>query len=223
MNDNLDELSRINIFLEEQEDSITQSFSNLIQSTGEHGDLHAVGNKLMRDIRNGVTTGPDLYLQSLPQTKNHKKLFGVLVQLTAHDLLSLIKARDCQQTAEAIKHLMMAKYHLGRLQGAFDSGLYTLNEKNTPTEPSARRPKDRIETIKSKILSLLEYSAKSGKRAKSLEEAFNLINQDLGAFLISQHFTKPTVDGIPRAVNRWRKTDTAFNNNFIKITEKLMN
>lgn len=216
------ELATIEDYLEEQEDRLTSRLSHLLECAGEYGDLHSVCQKLLHDIRTGETTWTGLYLESLPQTTNHKKLFGVLVQLTAHFLLSLIEARDKNKTAKAIESLSMAQYHLGRLSGAFDSGLYTLDKKNSPPEAVARQPNDRIEKIKNQVLTLLEISAKKEAKAKNLEGVFDLITPDLQAFLTAQHITTPTADGIPRAVSRWRKNDTAFNNKFIQLTEKLM-
>lgn len=216
------ELATIKDYLEEQEDRLTSRLSHLLECAGEYGDLHSVCQKLLHDIRTGETTWQDLYLESLPQTTNHKKLFGVLVQLTAHFLLSLIEARDNNETAKAIESLSMAQYHLGRMSGAFDSGLYTLDNKNSPPEAVARQPKDRIERIKNQVLTLLEINVKMRNKAKNLEGVFDLINPDLHEFLTAQHITSPMIDGIPRAVSRWKKTDTAFAHKFMQLTEKLM-
>lgn len=221
MTDQKREITKIKKYLEEQEDRLTDSFSDLLQCTGEHGDLHSFCQKLLDALDTGETTWQHLYLQSLAQTTDHKKLFDVLLQLTAHFLMSLIKARENGNTAEAVENLSMARYHLGRLHGAFDSGLYTLNKKDNSPKLIPRKPKDRIEQIKNQVLKLLDCSVKMGDKADNLEEAFKLIRTDLQEFLTTHHFTTPNMDGIQRAVSRWRKTDTAFNNKFIQLIEKL--
>lgn len=222
MTDHKKDFAKIKKYLEEQENQVSNGLSALLQCAGEHGDLYSVCQQVLHGNRTGESTWQDLYLESLPQTNNPKQLFGVLVQLTAHFLLSLIEARDKNKIPEAIESLSMAKYHLGRVQGAFDSGLYTLNKKNSPSEATARQPNDRIEKIKNQVLMLLEISVKMRDKANNLEGVFDLITPDLQEFLTAQHITAPKADGIPRAVSRWRKTDAAFNNKFIQLTEEIM-
>lgn len=222
MTDHKKDFAKIKKYLAEQENHLYNELSVLLERAGEHGDLHSVCQQVIQGNRTGETTWQDLYLKSLPKTNNPKKLFGVLVQLTAHFLLSLTEARDKNKIPEAIESLSMAQYHLGRVKGAFDNGLYTLNKKNSPPEAIARQPNDRIEKIKTRVLMLLELRVKMSSKADNLEKVFDLITPDLQKFLTAQHITTPTADGIPRAVSRWRKTDAAFNNKFIQLTEEIM-
>ena len=177
-------------------------------------------NKLLDDFAKGKTSPSRLYLESLPQTSNHKKLFGVLVQLTASDLMSLLKTLNQKSTVEAIKHLSQAQHNLGRLNGAFDGGLYW---RKNMTDSTIRRhaPNDRIGNTKKKILTLLEHSVAQGKKTKTLAETFELLKNDLTKFFDEQKTTPPKLEEMQRTVSRWKKTDSEFRYQFDQLIEKL--
>ena len=193
MTDNEIELSPINRHLQTQASKLEEELSSLLTHTGEHGDLNSICDKLLDDIASGDTSRGNLYLQSLPQTTNHKKLFGVLVQLTAHDLMSLINAIHQNNIVEAVEHLSMARYHLGRLDGAFDSGLYLRKFTNNPTI-RRHNPYDRIGQIKKRLLELLENNVAQGQKTKNQRETFDLLNEDLAKFYNEQVITTPKLE-----------------------------
>lgn len=220
MTDHHNELSQINHHLETEATRLEEEFTALLHHTGEHGDLHSVCNKLLDDFAKGKTSPSRLYLESLPQTTNHKKLFGVLVQLTASDLMSLLKTLDQNSTVEAIKHLSQAQHNLGRLNGAFDGGLY--RRKNMTGSATRRHaPNDRIGNTKKKILALLEHSVAQGKKTKTLSETFELLKNDLTKFFDEQKTTPPKLEEMQRTVSRWKKTDSEFRYQFDQLIEKL--